>query len=670
VQAPDVEVTANPRHRRLLPTAAELLAALRTRRSLVTQACVALLVSILSLWLRHGVPILLGRSTFDDRLFIREATYLIQGRWLGPFDNLTLAKGPAYPALMAVTHSLGFSVKIGEQLTLLLAAGFTAACVWVTTHRLWATTTVYAALALMPDSFGAASASLYRDYWYALLTLLFVSSIFLTLHLALTRARLVALVPVAVVSGLSGAAYWMCREEGLWIAPAVIVLAVGLSLVLLVLRRDELRAETTRSAPVWRRAGRVAVAALILAITFVAPIGFVMARNDSQYGSALTNDTASGTFARAFADWTRVHAGPRVLHVPITREQRLTVYTISPAAREMRVTLEGAHNRWLVLSCRGSANPQCDINGAFAMWALRDAAAAAGHYRSERDAQGYFGQVADQIQSACSSGRLSCSARLPVALQTLQQADFTHLRVSFTNSLRAIAWSSKFMAPPTTTGAETQELFDAARAVTSDVAPSAFSATAQMKVFSSHAWRYRVLADIYRVAFPLLALAGLAGMVLGFLPAHRTRRALSILCLALAIGVLSRLFLLAVVSATSFDADGTRYLFAARSLLLAFGLLGTVQLVEILWTIRHPAAIGSPGTDVSQAHGEADHDQLQPGDDEHHAEDGHPQRIAAAPMTSPRSSVTRSRSRSNRALIGSRFRCAAYERDTAAKPRP
>jgi hypothetical protein len=416
----------------------------------------------------------------------------------------------------------------------------------------------------------------------------------------------------------------MCREEGLWIAPAVVVIVVGLSLAMLVLRRRELRAESTSSAPVWRRAGRVGIAGLILAITFLAPIGLVMARNDSRYGSALTNDTASGTFARAFADWTRVHAGPRSLHVPITREQRLAVYAVSPAARELQVTLEGAHSRWLVLSCRGVADPQCDINGAFTMWAIRDAAAAAGHYGSERDAQTYFGQVADQIQSACSSGRLSCSSRLPVALQTLQQADFTQLRVSFAKSFHDIVWSSTFMAPPTTTGAETQELFDSARAVTSDVAPSAFSATAQMKVFSSHAWRYKILADIYRVAFPLLAVAALAGMVLGFLPAHRTRRALSILCLALAIGVLSRLFLLAVVSATSFNADGTRYLFAARSLLLAFGLLGTVQLVEILWAITHRAPVGSPGTDVSQAHGEADHDQLQAGDDEHHAEDGHP----------------------------------------------
>src|SRR4051794_3281318 len=163
----------------------EFRAALWTRRRGIGCAATALLVSFVSLRLRHGVPLVPHRSSFDDMLFIRQADYLIHGQWLGPFDMLTLAKGPSYPALIAVAHKVSIGVKTAEQLTLLLAALCTAACVWVTTRRLWAATAVYCVLALDPVSFATESSALGRDGWYAPLTLLLVSSTFLAIYLAL-----------------------------------------------------------------------------------------------------------------------------------------------------------------------------------------------------------------------------------------------------------------------------------------------------------------------------------------------------------------------------------------------------------------------------------------------------------------------------------------------------
>ncbi len=43
----------------------------------------------------------------DDLLFIRLAQNLAQGQWLGPYDNLTLSKGPFYPLWIAVRIQVG-----------------------------------------------------------------------------------------------------------------------------------------------------------------------------------------------------------------------------------------------------------------------------------------------------------------------------------------------------------------------------------------------------------------------------------------------------------------------------------------------------------------------------------------------------------------------------------
>ena len=57
----------------------------------------------------------------DDILFLRGATSIASGDWLGPFNQVTLAKGAAYPAFIAAMHVLGIPVKIGEQATYALA---------------------------------------------------------------------------------------------------------------------------------------------------------------------------------------------------------------------------------------------------------------------------------------------------------------------------------------------------------------------------------------------------------------------------------------------------------------------------------------------------------------------------------------------------------------------
>ena len=51
--------------------------------------------------LRHGVPLTSGGALVDDYLYVRIAGYLAHGQWLGPFDQYTLLKGPAYPAFIA-----------------------------------------------------------------------------------------------------------------------------------------------------------------------------------------------------------------------------------------------------------------------------------------------------------------------------------------------------------------------------------------------------------------------------------------------------------------------------------------------------------------------------------------------------------------------------------------
>lgn len=48
--------------------------------------------------------------------FMTLGRYLAEGKWLGPYDQLTLVKGPGYPAFLALAQWLGLPVSLAHAL--------------------------------------------------------------------------------------------------------------------------------------------------------------------------------------------------------------------------------------------------------------------------------------------------------------------------------------------------------------------------------------------------------------------------------------------------------------------------------------------------------------------------------------------------------------------------
>ena len=93
-----------------------MLNKLLENRKLVTWPVYAL-VSVLSVWIRSGFQVYgIPDAGHDDALFQNLARHLLIGDWLGPFNNLTLAKGMFYPFFIALSAAVGLPLKIAEQL--------------------------------------------------------------------------------------------------------------------------------------------------------------------------------------------------------------------------------------------------------------------------------------------------------------------------------------------------------------------------------------------------------------------------------------------------------------------------------------------------------------------------------------------------------------------------
>jgi len=548
-------------------------------------------------------------------MFARAAIGLAGSNWLGPFDGLTLIKGPGYPLFIHASSRLGLSLSVATQITYLCGAAALSTALYLTIRRLWAATAAYLVLALDPMNLSADAARVMRDNWYTGVSLLLFSLVFVTTFLALGGGHLRRVAPLAVVTGIAAAGFWLTREDGVWLLPALLVVVGGL--VLIRWRRGRVRATWPSAAAVARgfdpadapvrgsgcapaRWGSLALVVVLAAGSFLLPITAVKVRNEAVYGAALTSDLGSGAFPPAYFGWARVRGVPLRDYVPIDREQREAVYAVSPAAAELRAVLEDPGNSWKGFGC-ASVGVCDDYAGGWLPWALRDAAAAAGHFGSEADFQAYFTRLHDEIAAACDDGRLDCAPALPVAIAPLLRVSPIDIVVSSGRSLAALPFADVFYAAPDPAAVhpiDPRERAVLGQAIVGVPATDA-AAVAATTDHQRAAWVQTALGWLYEILFVGLAVFTLVGAMLA-VRWRRERRAngpLIVLGMALGTGVLVRLGLFAVVDTTQFAIEA-RYHQATRTFLLAMLAVGAVGCVAL---VRAHRAVGRLGGSAAPA---------------------------------------------------------------------
>ena len=358
---------------------------------------VFLAIAAASLWMRAGFPIhAISTADFDDALSIREAKFLGNGVWLGPYDSLTLVKGMFYPLFVLLSFIASTPLLIAEHFVYLAACGGVALLLGRSAGATLATL-LFGLLAFNPVLWNSELNRVIREGLYISLTLgcigLTIATAFPPPQRSAPRRAL-----MGALLGFVLGAFWLTREEGPWLLPALAVVpAVALAVPVVGLPR-RVRA--------WQMLRAFAVAAAFCSAMLLC----VAAVNWRQYGVFLTTEFQGGAFPRAYGALARVTPDHWQRYVVFPADARARAYEVSPAAAELAPVLDGPRGRyWAFNGCALTQTEPCPgiLSGWF-MWALREAAAEAGHHRTALDAQGYYGRLADQINRACDEGRLAC----------------------------------------------------------------------------------------------------------------------------------------------------------------------------------------------------------------------------------------------------------------------
>lgn len=364
-----------------------------------------------SLWLRDAFPAYGIWATYDDQLYLRFAASLGSGEWLGTYDALTHAKGMFYSLFILINHALGLPIKTTEYLLYLLASLFASYGVSRLTRRHWLFPGLFAILALSPYFWTVNAARIVRECLYVSLSLLvFWSFAAYFLERGNKNMRL------GLATGLIAACYWLTREEGVWLLPALAILTVPW----LIAEYTTLRSEPVR--PSLKTLGqRLVLPLLPIIATFSMILAAVSAANLAEYGVFRLNDFRDGTpFARAYGALARIQHDHWQRYVVFPADARARAYSVSPAAAELKPFFEGEAGRFWVTVSQGYPVPwgcqhpprtcNTEILSGWYIWALRAAAANAGYYRTAKDTDHFYKRVAREINRACERRLIPCHA--------------------------------------------------------------------------------------------------------------------------------------------------------------------------------------------------------------------------------------------------------------------
>lgn len=364
------------------------------------------LVAVVSLVLlsQQGV-FAITTAGHDDRLFLNQGLFLTQGQWLGPFSNLTLAKGPLFPVFLAINFYIGVPILVCQQIVHLLAITILVRSLKLVVDSQVVLVATFAVLALNP--YVLSWMRITREPLYTAETILVVAAVIgLWSHLRAIQDPQehfsLATTPWVYLLGVALASCWATREEGIWLVPLVLALFLQ---GLYVFLRPGTSARYLIGLRLTGLSGLVMPIVLSCAIAVVP----ILTLNAAVYGLWGFTDMKSAAFQDAYGSLTRVEGDRWHPYLPVPMDVREKIYGVSPHFAELKPYLEGdLLEIWSGPGCQLYPDVCGDIAGGWWLWALRDAVREAGYYSRYSASQAYFADLSRDINQACDQGALDC----------------------------------------------------------------------------------------------------------------------------------------------------------------------------------------------------------------------------------------------------------------------
>jgi len=546
--------------------------------------CAAALLILFKLWLVSAQSInAVGPANHDDAMFINLAHHILGGRWLGPYNEFTLAKGPMYPLFIVGVFILGIPLFTAQQLFYASACGLMVKALQPLIKNRGILFSIFTVLLFNPVTYDSIvhSRVLRQNILHSLVLFIVAGLIALYAHRNGPKRRLLTW---AVVTGIALPAFWLTREEGIWLMPCVGLLWLFVTVAIWLQRAAD-------------RTHRIALLALP-ALMWLGGVGIVAGLNFHYYGIFTTCEFRETDFKDAFGAMLRVEPLKWQQYLPISRESRERMYNVSPALAEVQPILEGSAGEgwaWLCESITHHPAKDHEIVVGWLMWALRSAAIEKGHGHNGAEVMAYYSKIAREINDACDRGVLiggkKRSGFMPPLRREYLQPFLTTFPKIYWYFLCFEGLDPVLKEPSSGTAEQISRFADLTRG---RLTPPRDAAPTPKRQLWLDGIRLNLLSKIdllYSYMAPVAG--GLAFVILlvsiGFAFARRRLPYFAVLAIGTAASNLAMVMIVTLIDISSFPALNTGYFTGSYGLWLLFMFTGCLALAEVQRSTPSPS---------------------------------------------------------------------------------
>ncbi len=343
------------------------------------------LLIIARLWLVEAQDLLATYTPHDDYLFVKLAQHILSGVWLGPYDQVTLVKGPVYPLFIAAAHHTGLPLLLVQQLLYSSVCVLAVVAVRPLLNSRWLFMAIFFLLLLNP--FGYAYPGTGRAFRFGL-SMPLVLAVFACMGGLLLRASYTYKSKIlwSVAVGLSFSLLWYTREEGIWLLPSL-----GLFALYFLVINNEMS---------WGNMLKRLAFLLPIPIIFTGFTTTFTSLNQKYYGVPCIIELKTPEFQSALGGLMNVNVRKSKRYIPVGRESKEAAYEVSPTFKQLQPYFdEGA---------KGAQMPT-----SYFIWVFRDMVRKSGNAGSLPEALEFYRKMGEEISTACEAGTIPCLDRKP-----------------------------------------------------------------------------------------------------------------------------------------------------------------------------------------------------------------------------------------------------------------
>lgn len=385
-----------------------------------------LIITIIAkIWLIKVQPVrYLPTNKYDDGLMVNMANNLLQGKWLGEYNCLTLVKGIFTPLFIAITKIIGIPFLIGQDLFYDISCIFVIYVVGKILKNKKLLGIIYICLIFNPITYSAELCRVYRDGIYSGLTMFLIG--FAYIIFLNRRENIKKQIKYFVGLGITLSSLYLCREETIWLLPFVLMSTI---ITMIFIAKDKNINNTKKRL-----------------LLYLIPIGIVIVNNllvctinYKNYGVFELNQYWSKEFKSAYGALTRVKPKETYSRVPVSQETMKRIYEISPKFKELENYLSGEEGkRW----SKCGDGQYGEIQGGWLHWALIRAVEEQGYYKDAKTANKYYQELADEINNAIDNGKIEGYQEKRVSI--VPKFSYKEILETFIKSEKAIKYQTKY----------------------------------------------------------------------------------------------------------------------------------------------------------------------------------------------------------------------------------